>query len=153
MQTIDTFHAYIRKKTLAIYFTWGTRILLALGFLPSGMIKLLGKRFTQLPIDNPIGFFFEGLYLTGWYWNFLGLSQLMAAALIVIPRTTFFGALVYFPIILNIFLMVTSMHFTGTPIVTGLMLLANIYLLCWDWTKLKALMRLIFAKDISRVVH
>ena len=147
MHTIDTFHVYIRNTTLAIYFTWVTRILLALGFLPSGMIKLLGERFTQLPIDNPVGFFFEGLYLSGWYWNFLGFSQLLAALLIVIPRTAFLGALLYFPIILNIFLMVTSMHFTGTPIVTGLMVLANLYLFFWDIDKLKAITNIIFAKQ------
>ncbi|HET6668759.1 MAG TPA: hypothetical protein VFH15_00875 [Pyrinomonadaceae bacterium] len=43
----------------------------------------------------------------------------------------------YFPLILNIFVITVSMHFTGTPVITGLMLLANIYLLCWDYDRLK----------------
>jgi hypothetical protein len=59
----------------------------------------------------------------------------------LIPRTATLGALVYFPIILNFFIIMVSMHFTGTPFITGLMLLANIYLLCWDYDKLKCLFK------------
>jgi hypothetical protein len=32
-------------------------------------------------------------------------------------------------------------HFTGPPRITGAMLLANIYLLCWDFDNLKYLMK------------
>ena len=68
----------------------------------------------------------------------------MAALLILVPRTSFLGALVYFPIILNIFIIVTAMGFKGTPIVAGLMLLANLYLLFWDCERLKLLRSSIF---------
>jgi hypothetical protein len=57
----------------------------------------------------------------------------------VIPRTATLGALMFFPLIVNIFVITVSLHFQGTPIITGLMLLANIYLLCWDYDKLKHL--------------
>lgn len=127
-------------------FTWGTRILLFLAFLPSGLKKVLGERFTLLGIDNPVGFFFEGLYRTGFYWNFLGLAQLLAGVLLLIPRTAFFGAMMYLPIIINIFIIVTSMGFKGTPIIAGLMLLANIYLLFWDYKKLKQIVSVIFGR-------
>jgi uncharacterized membrane protein YphA (DoxX/SURF4 family) len=120
-------------------FTVCTRILLALGFLPSGLTKVLGNRFTVLGVDNPVGFFFEAMYRTGFYWRFIGLCQLVAALLLVIPRTATLGALVYFPLILNIFVITLSLHFQGTPVITGLMLLANLYLLCWDHDKLKQL--------------
>jgi len=33
------------------------------------------------------------------------------------------------------------MHFTGTPFITGLMLLGSIYLLCWDYDKLKYILK------------
>jgi hypothetical protein len=72
------------------------------------------------------------------------LTQLVAGVLLLIPRTSFFGALLYFPIIINIFILVVSMHFTGTPYVVGLMLLANLYLLFWDYKKLKAVGSVIF---------
>jgi hypothetical protein len=105
---------------------------------------LLGERFTVLTIDDPVGFFFEGLYRTGFYWNFLGFMQLLVGVLLLIPRTSFFGAILYLPIIINIFIIVVSMNFTGTPIIAGLMLLANLYLLFWDYKKLKQIVSIIF---------
>jgi uncharacterized membrane protein YphA (DoxX/SURF4 family) len=118
-----------------------TRVLLAIGFIPSGLIKLLGNRFTLLGVDNPIGFFFEALYQTGPYWKFVGLAQLTVATLLLIPRTATLGAVLYFPIILNIFVITVSLDFQGTPFITGSMLLASIYLLSWDYDVLKNLMR------------
>lgn len=138
--SLDQTHARARKSKLLGIFTVFTRILLALAFLPSGLTKVMGNRFTVLKIDDPVGFFFEALYRTGFYWRFLGICQLTIAALLLIPRTSFIGALAYFPLILNIFVITVAMHFTGTPIITGLMLLANIYLLCWDYDKLKRLL-------------
>ena len=135
--------ATIRTKKTFILFTWMTRILLAIGFLPSGLKKALGQRFTLLGTDNPVGFFFEALYQSGVYWNFIGAAQLLAALLLVIPRTTTLGAIIYFPIILNIFIITVSMHFQGTPFITGMMLLGSIYLLVWDFAKLKP----VFSKD------
>jgi hypothetical protein len=69
------------------------------------------------------------MYRTGFYWRFLGLRQLATALLLLIPRTATLGALVYFPLILNIFVITVPLHFQGTPFITGLMLLANLYLL------------------------
>ena len=135
--------ATIRTKKTFILFTWMTRILLAIGFLPSGLKKALGQRFTLLGTDNPVGFFFEALYQSGVYWNFIGAAQLLAALLLVIPRTTTLGAIIYFPIILNIFIITVSMHFQETPFITGMMLLGSIYLLVWDFAKLKP----VFSKD------
>ena len=136
---LDRAHARVHGHRALRGFTVGTRIVLALGFLPSGLTKVVGNRFTVLGLDNPVGFFFEAMYRTGFYWRFLGLCQLLAALLLVIPRTATLGALVYFPLILNIFVITVSLHFQGTPFITGLMLLANLYLLCWDYDKLKHL--------------
>lgn len=138
---LERAHARVRRGKLLRAFTVVTRILLALGFLPSGLTKVLGNRFTILGIDNPVGFFFEAMYRTGFYWRFLGLCQLAAALLLLIPKTATIGALIYFPLILNIFVITVALEFRGTPIITGLMLLANIYLLCWDYDKLKHLIK------------
>lgn len=134
-------HARVRREKLLRIFTVLTRILLAVGFLPSGLTKVLGNRFTLLGLDSPIGFFFEAMYRTGFYWRFIGLCQLVAAVLLLIPRTATIGALIYFPLILNIFIITVSLQFRGTPVITGLMLLASTYLLCWDYDKLKHLAR------------
>ena len=144
MAFLEHFHQKIYGKRIFTLFTWTTRILLFIGFLPSGLKKLLGDRFTLLGIDNPVGFFFEALYRTGFYWNFLGLMQLLAGVLLLIPKTTFFGALLYLPIIINIFIIVVSMQFKGTPYIAGLMSLANLYLIFWDYKKLKRIASVIF---------
>lgn len=134
---LEQLNARVRQNKWLRLFTVFTRIVLALAFLPSGLTKVMGNRFTVLGIDNPVGFFFEALYRSGFYWRFLGICQLTVALLLVIPKTATLGALAYFPLILNIFVITVSLHFTGTPVITGLMLLANIYLLCWDYEKLK----------------
>jgi len=62
MNLIEKLHQIIYKKKVFVFFTWATRILLFLAFLPSGLKKLLGERFTLLGIESPVGFFFEALY-------------------------------------------------------------------------------------------
>ena len=146
MSFIETVHKQIYGKQLFVLFTWFTRILLAFAFVPSGLKKVLGERFTNLGIENPVGFFFEAFYQAGWYWNFLGFMQLLVALLLLIPRTTFFAALLYLPIIINILVIVVAMHFIGTPFIAGLMLLANLYLLFWDLKKLKQIVSVIFER-------
>ena len=94
---------------------WLTRYLLAFAFIPSGMKKVLGQRFTNIGTDNPIGYFFEALFRTGIYWNFLGWGQLIAAIL----------------------MMTVSMHFTGTWLIALLMLFASTCLLLWDANRLQ----------------
>ncbi len=113
-----------------------SRLLLALGFVPTALVKVQGLRFTVLSTSTPIGYFFEAMYQSGGYWRFLGWSQLIAGALLLLPATATIGALLFFPIILNIFVITVALHFTGTPLITGLMLLASLFLLCWDYHRL-----------------
>jgi len=47
------------------------------------------------------------------------------------------GAAAFYSIILNIFVITLSHEFGGTPIITGLMLLANTLLLLWDWNSFR----------------
>ncbi len=110
-----------------------SRLLLALAFVPTAMVKVQGLRFTSLSTSTPVGYFFEAMYQSGGYWRFLGWSQLVAGTLLLIPATATIGAMLFFPIILNIFVITVALHFTGTPQITGLMLLASLFLLCWDY--------------------
>ncbi|MCC6539527.1 MAG: DoxX family protein [Bryobacterales bacterium] len=112
------------------------RVALALGFIPAGLVKVSGERFTGLPSNNPLGHYFDALLLTGFYYTFIGVTQLLAAILLLIPRTALLGALLYFPIMLNIFMLTHATRFSGTRIV-ALMLLANLFLLVWDYDRLK----------------
>jgi uncharacterized membrane protein YphA (DoxX/SURF4 family) len=138
---LDRLHAAARRNRWLGWLAGLTRGLLALGFLPSGWTKLAGYRFTRLGVDTEVGFFFEALYRSGFYYRFLGLAQLLAALLILLPRTRTVGAVMYFAIIVNIYLITLSMAFAGTTYVTGLMLLGAVFLLCWDYDRVVCLVR------------
>ncbi|WP_374949376.1 DoxX family protein [Mucilaginibacter sp.] len=119
------------------YFSVFTRVALAAGFLPSGYVKIAGERFTSLPNNQPMGHYLEALFHTGYYYTFIGIAQMTAAVLLLIPRTVVLGALLYFPIILNICILSFSVRFEGSLISSPLMVLANLFLLCWNYDKLR----------------
>ena len=139
-QLLDRLHFRARSSLLLRYFATINRILLAIGFVPTAMVKILGRRFTAEDLSNPIGFFFESMYRTGAYWQFIGWAQAIGGVLLLIPATSTLGAVIFFPIILNIFIITVSLGFSGTPFITGGMLLACLFLLCWDWHRLKPIL-------------
>ena len=120
----------------------GIRFLVGFAFIPSGLKKFLGERFTIIGTEDPIGYFFEAMYRTGDYWIFLGFCQLLTAFLLFTQRFATLGAILFFGITLNICIITISMHFTGTWIITSLMLFAAIVLLIWDWDKLKPILEI-----------
>lgn len=119
------------------YFTVFCRVVLALAFVISGIVKIKGERFAAgLSANHPLGHYFDALYQTGYYYTFIGIAQVIIALLLLIPRTALLGALMYFPIILNICVLTYAVRFEGTRAAT-FMLLGNIYLLCWDYNRIK----------------
>jgi len=130
-------HTRARQQKWLRYFAVFNRIGLAAGFLPSGFVKIAGERFTNLSVKHPMGHYLEALHRTGFYYTFIGVMQVTAALLLLIPRTATLGALLYFPIILNIWLLTLSVRFEGSWISAPLMVLANLYLLCWDYHRIK----------------
>ncbi len=130
---------YVRVRTYypLNLMVWLTRYLIAFAFIPSGMKKILGQRFTNIGTDNPIGYFFEALFRTGMYWNFLGWGQLIAAMLMMTQLFSTLGNLIFFFIVSNIFIITVSMHFTGTWLIALLMLFASTCLLLWDANRLQ----------------
>lgn len=130
---------WARSRPVLYRLTLGTRVLLAVGFIPTGAVKLLGRRFTSMSPESDIGLFFEVLYRSGPYWRFLGLTQVLAGLFVLTRTTATLGALAFFAIMLNVFFITVSYDFRGTPVVTGLMLLATVYLLLWDYGRLRGL--------------
>lgn len=114
-----------------------TRCLLALAFIPPSIPKILGVPFTSMPESTTIGYFFNALLKTGFYYEFIGWSQLAAALLLLIPRTAHLGALLFLPIIVNITILTICLGFAGTWVITLLMLLANLFLVVWEYDRLK----------------
>lgn len=139
-QKLDALHARVRNNKWLNWFTIVTRIALAFGFLTAGLVKIVGERFTSLPDMHPMGAYLEALYHTGYYYPFIGIAQVTAAVLLLIPRTALLGALLYLPIILNICILSLAVRFDGSLFTSPLMLIANVYLLAWDYHRLKFLL-------------
>ncbi|GAB3893638.1 hypothetical protein [Spirosoma agri] len=136
----------LRSKTWACLFVIFLRYLIGGAFVYAGWGKALGGRFMpagtlQLPPDHGISIdlFFEALYRTGIWWNFLGVGQVIAGALLVTQRFATLGAVAFLPISLNVFVITISMDFHFTPVLTGLIVAANLGLLLWDYQKIAPL--------------
>lgn len=149
---LDVLYHESKRNRWLRYFAVFCRVALALGFIPSGIVKVMGERFTGLPSNHPLGHYFDALQLTGFYYTFIGVSQLTAALLLLIPRTTLLGAILYLPIILNICVLTYATRFEGTRIAT-LMLLANLYLLWWDYARLKYVLPLESSSDVGNTLN
>lgn len=139
MVQFEVWYRHARGNKWYRYFAVFCRVALAVGFIPSGIVKIMGERFTALPNNHPLGHYLEALHHTGFYYPFIGIVQLTTALLLLIPRTALLGAVIYFPFILNICVLAYATSFEGTRITT-LMLLANIFLLVWDYDRLKHLL-------------
>lgn len=113
------------------------RYALAASFFPTGLVKIMGERFAEgLPHNNPLGHYFDALQLTGYYYTFIGIAQVIIAILLLIPRTSLLGALMYFPMIVNICVLTYATRFAGTRANT-MLLLACLFLLIWNYDRLK----------------
>jgi hypothetical protein len=132
MNRLAAGHAWARSQGWLRRFTLANRLLLAMAFLPTGLVKATGQRFTLLPVETPVGFFFEAMYQTGPWWVFVGVVQVAAALLLLVPRTAPLGALIFLPVAFSIFLITWGVGFGNTVVVTGGMFLSALYLVCWD---------------------
>lgn len=139
-KALDKIHVSVVQNRLLQIFTSFTRSLLAIGFIPPSIKKITGEPFTSLPDTTPVGHYFNALYQTGFYYQFIGWAQLIAAILLLFPCTAHLGALMFFPIILNIAVLTTSVGFQGTWLITIFMSLAALYLVCWDFDRLKPIL-------------
>lgn len=135
--TLDALHVSLTRRWWTQMFTAFVRCLLAVGFIPPSIPKILHRPFTVLPDTNPVGAYFNALYNTGFYYEFIGWSQIIAAILLLIPRTSHIGALMFLPIIVNIAVLTSSVGFVGTWLITLLMAFAASWLVAWEYDRLK----------------
>lgn len=129
---IDSLKQQLLVKLFVIYL----RYLIGFAFVFASIVKIRGERFTSIPASEPVGYFFEAMYQSGFYWNFLGWAQFISGALLMSQRFSTVGAMIFFPVILNVCLITHSVDFgSGTPTITTLMLLGTTFLLLWDYKK------------------
>lgn len=134
----DQFYLKIKANRWYWYFSIFCRLTLALGFIVAGITKIIDERFASgLSEIHPMGAYLTALHRTGYYYHFIGYAQVFSAVLLLIPRTVTLGALLYFPIIVNICILSFAVRFEGSFISAPLMVLANLYILVWNYDKLK----------------
>ena len=131
----------LKQNLLLQLFTIGLRYLLGAAFVYASIFKIEGIRFMpQSGKNTPIAslpHFFEAMYQAGIYWHFIGWGQLIVGFLLMSQAFSTLGAVAFFPMILNIFVITISFDAPNILLVTSLMVISNIYLLLWDWNKLK----------------
>ena len=133
MQSFFRFIDQAKTRLIPKVLYWTARYGLGLAFVVSGMRKFPGIKFTILPLDNPVGFYFHAMHETGFYWNFIGYFQVLVGLLIYFKRLAPLSTLLMMPITVNIFLVSIALRMQGTPFITSMMLLGNLYLLLWYW--------------------
>jgi uncharacterized membrane protein YphA (DoxX/SURF4 family) len=125
---------------------------LAYAFIVAGLVKIMDERFASgLSELHPMGAYLTALHKTGYYYSFIGVGQILAAILLLIPRTVALGALIYFPIIVNICIISLAVRFEGSFVSSILMVFANVYILLWNYDRLKYILPFKKVPDIGIV--
>lgn len=136
--SLEEYYSKIKKNKWYWIFSILCRLLLAYAFIAAGIVKILGERFAGgISELHPMGAYLVALYHTGYYYTFIGIAQIVSGALLLIPRTVLLGALLYLPIIVNIWILSFAVRFEGSVLTSPLMVLANLYILAWNYDKLK----------------
>lgn len=131
----------LKEKLIIKIFYWCVRAGMGLTFILSGIRKLPGIKFTELPLNNPVGSFFNAMHETGFYWNFIGYFQIAVGILIFFNRFVIVSSLLMMPVTVNIFLVSVALHMKGTPFITSAMMLGNIFLLLWNYKNYAAVLQ------------
>jgi len=135
-----------RNSAFLIRSTIGLRILLAIAFIPTGAVKLMGRRFTTgIPEEGSPLILFEALYQSVHYWKFIGFIQIVAGILILFHRTSSIGSILFLAIASNILFITISYDFGLTIIISSGITLAGLWLIFWHWDRI----RYLFIKDIN----
>ena len=131
----------LKQNRLLQIFTIAFRYLAGAAFVYAGIAKI--DETVIIPESeinasaNTAYHFFKTMFQSGLYWHFIGWSQLLVGFLLMSQVFSTAGAVAFFPIMLSIFILSLSFESAIVPVFTLLLLLGNIHLLLWDWSKLK----------------
>lgn len=113
------------------------RLTLGIVFLSSGIGKFYGTSgligpgymFNELAKHNLLAFAI-----------FIALAEIIIGYLLIIKKYSTLGAVMLVPMIANILVIVLSLDWQGTPLIDGVFLMMNLYLLWFDRKKLLPLL-------------
>ncbi|MDR6300124.1 DoxX family protein [Mesonia maritima] len=150
LNRFEKFYIQVKQNRWVLWFSYFNRFALAVGFIAAGYVKIVDERFASgLSTLHPMGSYLTAFWHTGYYYTFVGVAQVIASILLLIPRTVTLGTLLYFPIILNIFILSCAVRFDGSLITAPLMTLSCIFLLYWNYDRLKFILPLKTPKPIK----
>ena len=138
---MESWLARLRRARWANLCVVNLRILIGFAFLPAALKKLLDQPFTDLSNTGPFHDFLHAFQATGWFYQFVGVLQLAAAALLCTQRFAFFGALLALPILTAITAFCWSTRVIPTATVASLMWLGTLGLLIWDLERWRGVAR------------
>lgn len=129
----------VRNHKFWSFITGCIRFWLGFILLSAGVTKMFHGGFIQL-IGPP--WLEEALekHNLGVYAIFIAYSQILIGFMLLVKRFATLGAVMAIPMFANILMITISQHWQGTPYVVAFFLLCNIYLLIWDYHKLKFLL-------------
>jgi uncharacterized membrane protein YphA (DoxX/SURF4 family) len=119
------------------------RFLIGFAFVPAALKKLLDQPFTDPANHGRFHDFLHTFHATGWFYSFVGLLQITAAALLFSQRFATLGALLALPILTAITAFCWSTQVYPTATIATLMWLGTVGLVIWDYDKWRG----IFARD------
>ena len=126
----------------------GVRIALGLLFVYGGVQKFIPKpprpqtsEIQEVPEHIvKIKAFIGGMKQTGYFWEFLGIAEILCGILLLSQVFSLLGAVMMVPLTLNIFFfhLFLEPHEMGELFLTGLYLVGNLFLIGIDYPKLKS---------------
>jgi hypothetical protein len=162
MNALVAFIERVKQKEFLQIFTVYLRYLIGAAFIMAafGMGKFQNVQMQESDVDTSslpaktaqFLQFWRVMYSSGLFWKFIGLTQVIGGALLMIQRFAKAGAIIFFVMILNIFIITIAFGFEGTWIITGLMLLATIFLLVWDLSSLQFIFRKPTAENFPQLI-
>lgn len=111
------------------------RYLIGFAFLPAGLKKVLGQPFTDPANSGRFHDFLHAFHATGGFYRFVGVVQLVAAALLLTQRFALAGALLVLPVITAITVFCWSTGVVPTAVVATLMMMGTVALVMWDYER------------------
>lgn len=115
------------------------RFWLGIILLTAGVAKMFNGHF--IGIIGPVWLETElEKYNLGIYAIFIAYSQIIVGFMLLVKRFATLGAIMAIPMFANILMVTISLHWQGTPYVVAFFLLCNLYLLVYDFHKIKFLL-------------
>jgi uncharacterized membrane protein YphA (DoxX/SURF4 family) len=122
----------LRQRRWAPECVASARLLIGFAFVPAGLKKVLGQPFTAAENAGPFHEFLHAFHATGFFYQFVGLLQLLAALLLLTQRWAWLGAALALPLITAILVFCWSTAVYPTATVVSLLFFGVLALLLWD---------------------